>query len=68
MDLSNEILYAVVGQLTAKLWPNKVGGQKKWSVKPKLSSVCQITLKKFWSSGDPGSILDRGELCAPADP
>ena len=30
-----------------------------------MSSVHRIT---FWSSGDPGSIPGRGELCAPAVP
>ena len=68
MDLSNEVLYAIIGQLTAKLWTIKVGGQKKWSVKPKMSSIRRITLGKFWSSGDPGSIPGRGKLCTPAVP
>ena len=33
-----------------------------------MSSVHRITLEKFWSSGDPGSIPGRCELCAPAVP
>ena len=69
--LSKELLYIIIAQGAAKLWPVKVGGQKKVELpRSELSQASQIYLIKLASNPKclifiQTSNFDRSQFCSP---